>query len=96
MNRTEHILCCLAEEAAEVGHRVSKALRFGLSEIQEGQALTNAQRITQELNDLLAIVELLEEVDVLDRSTDIHAIDRKKNKVLAHMAYAERCGTLTP
>lgn len=94
MNRTEHLLCCLAEEAAEVAHRVSKALRFGLTEIQPGQDLTNAQRIGQEFHDMLAIVELLEEAGALDRPSDTHAIDRKRNKVLAYMEYAEQCGTL--
>lgn len=28
MNRSEHLLSCLAEECAEVAQRVSKALRF--------------------------------------------------------------------
>lgn len=94
MTRTEHLLCCLAEEAAEVAHRVSKALRFGLDETQEGQPLNNAQRIGQEFNDMLAIIELLEEAGALERSTDTHAIERKKSKVIAFMQYAEQCGTL--
>lgn len=94
MNRTEHLLICLAEEAAEVSHRVSKALRFGLTEIQEGQPLTNAQRICQEFHDMLAIVELLEESGALERSPDTNAIERKKAKVLGWMQYAEQCGTL--
>ena len=94
MNKIEHLLCCLAEEANEVAHRVSKALRFGLEEIQDGQTLTNAQRISQEFNDMLAIVEMLEEFGILGRSTDTHAIERKKNKVCAYMVYAEKCGSL--
>lgn len=94
MNQTEHLLCCLAEEANEVAHRVSKALRFGLAEIQDGQPLTNAERISQEFHDMLAIVELLEEAGVITRSSDWHAIDRKKAKVCFYMDYAEKCGTL--
>lgn len=96
MNRTEHLLSCLAEECAEVAQRVSKALRFGLDEVQPGQPHTNAQRIGQEFHDLLAVVEMLEEEGSLDRPTDTHAIERKKAKVLAFMEYAEQCGTLTP
>ena len=95
MNRTEHLLTCLAEECAAVAHRVSKALRFGLGEIQPGQELTNAQRIGQEFHDLLAIVEMLEEIGALDRPTDTHAIERKKTKVLAYMDFAQQCGTLS-
>lgn len=97
MNRTEHLLSCLAEECAEVAQRVSKALRFGLAEVQPGQPLTNAQRIGQEFHDLLAVVEMLEEAGALDRPTgSTTAIERKKAKVLAFMEYAEQCGTLTP
>jgi NTP pyrophosphatase (non-canonical NTP hydrolase) len=95
MNRTEHLLTCLAEECAEVAHRVSKALRFGLDDIQPGQELTNAQQIAQEFHDLLAVIEMLEAAGELERPRDMHAIDRKKNKVLAYMEYAEQRGTLT-
>ena len=59
MDRKEHLLTCLAEEAAEVGQRVSKALRFGLGEIQQGQPLNNEQRITDEIQDFIAVAEIL-------------------------------------
>jgi hypothetical protein len=59
MNRTEHLLTCLAEECAEVGQRVSKALRFGLSEVQPGQPLRNSDRIEEELRDLFAVASIL-------------------------------------
>lgn len=96
MNRKEHLLSCLAEECAEVAQRVSKALRFGLAEIQLGQDFTNAQRIGQEFHDLLAVMEMLEDEGALNRPTDTNAIERKKAKVLAFMEYAEQCGALTP
>lgn len=47
MKRHEHLLSILAEECCEVGQRVSKALRFGLDEVQPGQDLSNAERIKQ-------------------------------------------------
>ncbi|BCB28403.1 hypothetical protein SKTS_32890 [Sulfurimicrobium lacus] len=95
MNREQYLLVCLAEECAEVAQRVSKALRFGLDEIQPGQKLTNSQRITQELNDLAAVAEMLiadKSIDGLQRG----AVDAKKAKVKAFMAYSVQCGTLTP
>lgn len=95
MDRQEHLLVCLAEECVEVAHRASKALRFGLQEVEINQNKTNAQRISQEFNDLLAIIEMLEDEGMLDRPTDTHAIERKKAKVLAYMQYAKNCGTLT-
>lgn len=59
MNRSEHLLSCLAEECCEVGQRVSKALRFGLAEVQAGQPLTNAERIAEELRDLWSVALML-------------------------------------
>jgi hypothetical protein len=66
MNRPEHLLTCLAEECAEVAQRVSKALRFGLHEVQAGQALTNAQRIVEEMRDLNAVSTLLQAEGILE------------------------------
>ena len=59
MNREEYLLTCLAEECAEVAQRVSKALRFGLNEVQPGQPFTNAERIADELTDLIAVAHIL-------------------------------------
>lgn len=94
MNRTEHLLTCLAEECAEVAHRVSKALRFGLAEVQPEQTLTNAERIGLEFRDLLAVFEMLEEECGLYMHCDKLGIEFKKNKVRKFMEYSEQCGTL--
>lgn len=96
MNKTEHLLACLAEECAEVQHAVAKALRFGLDDGYPGAASTNAQDIAREFQDVLAVVEMLEEEGVLERPTDTHAIERKKARVNEYMGYAESVGALTP
>lgn len=96
MNRTEHLLVCLTEECAEVQHAVAKALRFGLDDGYPGAASTNAQDIAREFADVLAVVEMLEEVGALKRHTDTHAIERKKARVREYIGYAEQCGALTP
>ena len=95
MTKQEHLLSCLSEECCEVGHRVSKALRFGLDEIQPGQPLTNAERISQELNDLIAVAEMLEESGAVPRNQTLADIDRKKAKVETFLRYAEECGVLS-
>jgi hypothetical protein len=59
VTRTEHLLTILAEECAEVAHRVSKAIRFGLEEVQPGQTLTNAERVREEVYDLTAAYRML-------------------------------------
>jgi NTP pyrophosphatase (non-canonical NTP hydrolase) len=94
MNRTEHLLACLAEECHEVGQRALKAQRFGLLEVQPEQEKTNWQRLQDELTDLLAVMEMLE-----DSAGSLYCITRqgvaaKKEKVEKYMAYAESQGAL--
>lgn len=59
MNRLQYLLNKLAEEASEVSQIALKTAQFGLEKCKPGQDLTNAQRTHGELNDLLAIVDLL-------------------------------------
>jgi NTP pyrophosphatase (non-canonical NTP hydrolase) len=94
MTRTEHLLTILAEECAEVAHRASKALRFGLEEVQEGQDLTNAERIKEELDDLSAIINMLGEEGALNITPNTLAILRKCQKVRHYLEYSKQCGTL--
>jgi len=98
MTRTEHLLVCLAEECAEIQHVVAKALRFGLDDIPPGQhifaELTNAGRLTQEVTDLLGVLELLQESGVPVLSGERKHILMKKEKVEMYMSYARERGTL--
>lgn len=90
MNRTEHLLVCLAEECSEVQHAVAKALRFGLGDGYPGAASTNAQDIAREFIDVLAVMEMLEESGAIERLLDPQAIDRKKDRVNEYIEYAAR------
>lgn len=96
ITEVEHLLICLNEECVEVAQRCDKALRFGLDDTDPTipGAPTERTRIAQEFYDLLAIVEMLEERGVLNRTGDTHAIERKKAKVLHFMEYARQRGTL--
>lgn len=80
MNQLEITLLTLEEELLEAAHRVSKALRFGLTEIQPGQKLTNAERIRHELNDVHAMIELLQEANALPPIYDIKLVVAKKQR----------------
>lgn len=97
MNRTEHLLTILAEECNEVGQRVSKALRFGLNEVQPGQTRQNTDRLLEEILDLFAVVEMLQEEGLIyiEPSIGTAAIDAKKAKVEKFLEYSKQCGTLT-
>lgn len=95
MNRKEHLLSCLAEECAEIGHRASKALRFGLDDVEPGQELTNAQQIRKELDDLSVIVQMLCEADMISPWHDVEHMRRKQAKVEHYLEYAQERGTLS-
>lgn len=82
MTRTEHLLTILAEECVEVAQRVSKALRFGLEEVQPGQPFTNAERIMQEVNDLKAAVQMLQKDGSLPKPTAADTAMATFNKAL--------------
>ena len=76
------LLEILAEECAEVIQRVTKALRFGIDEVQPGQPHTNAQRISYEMGDVLAVHKRLIQRGTL-RSDDTNEGMRKKYVKLA-------------
>ena len=64
MTKQEHLLVLLMEECAEVSQRASKILRFGLKDkdgSEPGQPYTNEQRLHFEVNDLLAILDMVYE-----------------------------------
>lgn len=88
MNDREHLLTILSEECAEVAQRASKAIRFGLYEVQPGQPKNNKWRLEQELADLMATAEILGlEVRVADKVA-------KLEKLKKYMGYAREVGTL--
>jgi len=94
MTYTEHLLTILAEECAEVAQRASKALRFGLEEIQPGQTLTNAQRIMEEYDDLRAVVELCSVRGMMPMPDDWR-VKAKQQKIDQYLRYSQQQGTLT-
>ena len=94
MTRKEHLLTIAAEECSEVAQRISKALRFGLSEIEPGQQLSNSFRIKAELNDLLAVLQMIEVEEQVDFSASPVLLQEKQHKVMHFLEYAKACGTL--
>lgn len=90
MNSKEvnHLLFCLAEEAGEVVQAACKAGRFGLDDCYDN-GVNNIDKLSQEINDLLAIVELLEDRGVYFKDfAEVAPIQAKKEKVKTYMKYA--------
>lgn len=95
MTRLEHLLTILGEECNEVGQRTSKALRFGLDEVEPGQELTNRQRIAEEISDLIAIIGLLRVEAKLEIDQSPPRLQAKLDKIETFLEYSRTCGTLT-
>jgi NTP pyrophosphatase (non-canonical NTP hydrolase) len=112
MNSFEHVLTCLAEECGEVATELlalqkecHKALRFGLDDKvtfdpsgpRGTNGPTNAEKIVDELNDLMGVVAKLSSLGAIPK--DWQCDERSKRKVAkveSFMGYAEQVGALQP
>lgn len=71
----------MAEEASEVAQIALKTQQFGFNEVYPGQPLTNKERVHLELNDLIAVVAMLNTEFDFGFSPDEEQGLAKKNKV---------------
>lgn len=83
--REREILNIIIEECAEVQHRACKALRFGLAEVQPGQDLNNAERLSDEIGDLGAILNLADDEGVISEDRVLAAGSAKREKLKTFM-----------
>jgi hypothetical protein len=84
------------EECAEIQKEAAKALRFGLDDhAPNAPETSNADGIALECVDLLAIIEMLEERHIIPSMKTPERLQKKKDKVLKYMRYAQGCGTLS-
>lgn len=95
MTKSQYLLICLIEEAAEVVQASCKALRFGLDEIYRPIAKTNRERIVDELTDLHATMEVCQSIDVLPPRfplCDSGAVFQKKMRIREWADYSRKLG----
>lgn len=64
-NKIKETMDILQEECAEVIQAVSKISRFGLNNLKPGKPKTNREHLEEELGDLLAMIDILHEMDVV-------------------------------
>lgn len=82
MTREQFLLCKLAEEAAELAKEAMKTQQFGMLSSHPKYTGTNANRISEELNDLLAVIDMMnEECEDFFWTPDEEAIERKVEKI---------------
>lgn len=99
MNNREHLLTCLMEECSEIQKPICKALRFGENDHYPNNQFPNAtssniKDISDELDDLIGVMDLLREEGVLLRGIDVNRVNAKKIKVRKYMEYAREHGSL--
>lgn len=71
------IFLILMEECAETIQAISKIQRFGLDNMNLNTNKTNRQHLTEEIGDLIAMVELLENSNIIN-SDEINNAKIKK------------------
>lgn len=75
----KQILLIAQEECAEVTQAISKVFRFGFDSEYNGQ--TNHQRLTEEVGDLLCMIDLMIEKNLLNKDAVDSASLKKRNKL---------------
>ena len=103
MTHNDHLLVILSEEAHEIsmvagriGQATSKALRFGLTDGYPGTDRTNCGDLVDEVNDLMAMLEMLQEAGVeMPGLFDRQAIEAKKAKVERFLGHSKNMGRLS-
>jgi hypothetical protein len=76
--QTKELLLILQEECAEVTQAVSKCMRFGPDQMKPGKNRTNLNMLEEEIGDLLAMVELLTDMNIGVSTEGL--TEAKKNK----------------
>lgn len=99
MNYTQFLLTKLAEECSEVSKAALKAQQFGLDSVNPVTLLTgqsNRDRLNEELNDLLAVLQLLNlSADLRFEADPDHQMN-KKSKVIEYKRYSQKLGMVNP
>lgn len=86
LSNLQYLLTKLAEECGEVSYIALEAKQFGLREVMPGQPLTNFQRSHFALDDLAAVVEMLNAKHAFGYVPNRERIGAKKVKIAKYLA----------
>lgn len=75
---TREVLLILQEECAEVTQAISKCFRFGPDQMKPGKDKTNINMLEEEIGDLVAMVELLTDLNIGVSNQGIKLAKKKK------------------
>lgn len=96
MDRLQHLLCKLSEECQEVGQIALKSSYFGLEEVytEGGFIANNAERTHIELDDVMAVIQMLNEEYNFGYVPNQERINIKKKKINKYADYSSVLGLL--
>lgn len=77
--KEQEILLIAQEECAEVTQAISKCFRFGFDSEYNGK--TNHQRLTEEVGDLLCMINLMIEKKIIPEMATYNASFAKRHKL---------------
>ena len=88
MDLKDYYYTCLNEEAGEIVQAVCKCKRFGENSKFTVDGFSNIENLSKEINDLIAVVELLQEEGVsFEKLFDREEIEKKKKRVKYWLTY---------
>jgi len=80
-SKEKEVMDILQEECAEVIQAVSKISRFGLDNLKPGKPKTNRDHVEEELGELYAMIEILQELNVVSWTNIEKAAEAKREKL---------------
>lgn len=90
MTKREWLFVQLVSEASEVAHAASKVIQFGLNDDYPGYG-NNRERLILEINDLMAVVQVLGEIEVLPGPPlNMDRVIEKRRKIEEMYEYAKK------
>ncbi len=95
MTIRQFYLAKLAEECAEVAQRALKQMQFGPDEVQKNQDDTNAARLREEFNHLVATGQFLIELGELPTVSPeelLDAVALKRFRIEKYLKYSQELG----
>lgn len=95
MNRLQYLLTVLSEECDEIGKLCSKSQRFGLNSLNPETGKVNNIEIHKEMNDVLAVLRLLNTEFNLGFEVDENLINAKIEKMQRFEEYSIEIGALS-
>jgi hypothetical protein len=95
MTIKEALLLKVMEECNELSQGCSKAIRFGLEEVQEGQIFTNEERLINEYKDLrVSLGVLVDQGFIKSFSINNNDIKVREEKLYKYLEYSRSLGII--